>query len=88
MTTKTKDVYKRQVLKDSAERDYLHRLPTSLVLPSEAVDRLRAAARTAILESPAIRELMKRDIARMVGSGPTAVGAARIEVAPARAPVE
>ena len=56
------------VLKDSAERDYLHRLPTSLVLPSEAVDRLRAAARTAILESPAIRELMKRDIARMVGS--------------------
>lgn len=75
-------------LKDSAERDYLHRLPTSLVLPSEAVDRLRAAARTAILESPAIRELMKQDIARMVGSGPTSAGAAQMEVVPARAPVE
>ena len=76
------------VLKDSAERDYLHRLPTSLVLPSEAVDRLRAAARTAILESPAIRELMKQDIARMVGSGPTSGGAAQMEVASPRAPVE
>jgi hypothetical protein len=30
------------VLKDSAERDCLHRLPASLVLPGEAVDRLRA----------------------------------------------
>lgn len=76
------------VLKDSAERDYLQRLPTSLVLPSEAVDRLRAAARTAILESPAIRELMKQDIARMVGSGPTSADAAQMEVVPARAPVE
>lgn len=76
------------VLKDSAERDYLHRLPTSLVLPSEAVDRLRAAARTAILESPAIRELMKQDIARMVGSGPTSAGTAPMEVAPPPAPVE
>jgi NTE family protein len=76
------------VLKDSAERDYLHRLPTSLVLRSEAVDRLRAAARTAILESPAIRELMKQDIARMVGSGPTSAGAAQMEVAPARVPVD
>jgi NTE family protein len=76
------------VLKDSVERDYLDRLPTSLVLPSEAVDRLRAAARTAILESPDIRELMKQDIARMVSSGPTSAGAAQIEVVPARAPVE
>ncbi|MEO8012018.1 MAG: hypothetical protein ABI650_10275, partial [Dokdonella sp.] len=76
------------VLKDSAERDYLHRLPTSLALPSEAVDRLRAAARTAILESPTIRDLMKQDIARMVGSGPTATGAAQREVARQRAPVE
>jgi len=76
------------VLKDSAERDYLHRLPTSLVLPSEAVDRLRAAARTAILESPAIRRLMKQDIARMVGSERTSAGAAQMAVAPARAPVD
>ena len=76
------------VLKDSAERDYLHRLPTSLVLPSEAVDRLRAAARTAILESPAIQELLRRDIARMVGSRPTSAGSARIEDAHPRSPVE
>lgn len=74
------------VLKDPAERDYLHRLPTSFVLPSEAVDRLRAAARTAILESPAIRELMKQDIARMVGGGPTSAGTARLEVVPPRTP--
>ena len=76
------------VLKDSAERDYLQRLPTSLVLPSEAVDRLRAAARTAILESPAIQELVRRDIARMVGSGPTSAGSAQTEGVPPRAPVE
>jgi NTE family protein len=57
------------VLKDPAERDYLHRLPTSLVLPGEAVDRLRAAARTAILESPSIQELIKQEVARMAGGG-------------------
>jgi NTE family protein len=76
------------VLKDSAERDYLQGLPTSLVLPSEAVDRLRAAARTAILESPAIQELVRPDIARMVGSGPTSAGSAQTEGVPPRAPVE
>jgi hypothetical protein len=76
------------VLKDSAERDYLQRLPTSLVLPNEAVDRLRAAARTAILESPAVRELVRRDITRMVGSGPTSAGSAQIEDVPPRAPVD
>jgi NTE family protein len=57
------------VLKDPAERDYLNRLPTSFVLPDEAVDRLRAAARAAILESPEIRELMKMGAVRMVGQG-------------------
>ena len=31
-------------LKDKAEFDYLNGLPTSFVLPAEAVDRLRAAA--------------------------------------------
>ena len=77
------------VLKDSAERDYLQRLPTSLVLPGEAVDRLRAAARTAILESPAIQELMRQDIARMVGQWTdTSAGAAQTEGVPPRAPVE
>jgi NTE family protein len=76
------------VLKDAAERDYLNRLPTSLVLPGEAVDRLRAAARTAILESPAIQELVRQGIARTAGSGPTAAGGAKMEGTPARVPVE
>ena len=76
------------VLNDSAERDYLNRLPTSLVLPGEAVDRLRAAARTAVLESPAIRELMKQGIARTLESGPRSAGTVQMEVVPARAPLE
>jgi NTE family protein len=76
------------VLQDAAERDYLHRLPTSLVLPGEAVDRLRAAARTAILESPAVQELVRQDIARMVGGGPTSAGSAPMEGVPQRTPVE
>jgi NTE family protein len=54
-------------LKDPAEQDYLNRLPTSFVLPDEAVDRLRAAARAAILESPEIQQLMKAGRIRMVG---------------------
>jgi NTE family protein len=76
------------VLQDAAERDYLHRLPTSLVLPGEAVDRLRAAARAAILESPAVQELVRQDIARMVGGGPTSAGSAQMEGVPLRVPVE
>ncbi len=64
------------VLKDPAERDYLNRLPTSFVLPDEAVDRLRAAARAAIVESPVIQELMKRGMVRMVGTPrPASTGA-------------
>ena len=58
------------VLKDAAERDYLNRLPTSFVLPDEAVDRLRAAARTAIVESPLVQQLMKDGIARMKATAP------------------
>jgi len=53
------------VLKDAAERDYLNRLPTSFGLPAEAVDRLRAAARTAILESPDIQRFLKLGVLRM-----------------------
>ena len=53
-------------LKDAAERDYLNRLPTSFSLPDEAVDRLRAAARTAILEAPDIQRFMKLGVLRMV----------------------
>ncbi|HET7032750.1 MAG TPA: patatin-like phospholipase family protein [Casimicrobiaceae bacterium] len=56
------------VLKDAAERDYLNRLPTSFVLPDEAVDRLRAAARKALLESPVIQQLMKQGVVQMPGA--------------------
>jgi len=45
-------------LKDDAERAYLNDLPTSFVLPAEAVDRLRAAARKIVLESPEFKRLL------------------------------
>jgi len=53
-------------LKDEAERDYLNDLPTSFVLPPEAVDRLRAAAATIIRESPDFKRLLKDAGARIV----------------------
>ena len=46
-------------LKDAAEREYLNLQPTSFVLPSEAVDRLRAAAGRIVLESPDFRRYLK-----------------------------
>jgi NTE family protein len=46
-------------LKDPAERDYLNQLPTSFVLPDEAVDRLRAAAARIVLESPELQRLAR-----------------------------
>jgi len=49
-----------QALKDKAERDYLNNLPTSFSLPREAVDRLRAAAASIILDSPDFREVLKQ----------------------------
>jgi NTE family protein len=54
-------------LHDKAERDYLNQLPTSFVLPDEAVDRLRAAAAKLILESPDLRQVLKDAGARIVG---------------------
>jgi NTE family protein len=53
-------------LNDEAERDYLNDLPTSFVLPPEAVDRLRAAAATIIRESPDFKRLLKDAGARIV----------------------
>jgi NTE family protein len=50
-----------QGLKVKAEFDYLNDLPTSFVLPPEAVDRLRQAARTLVAESPEFARLL-RDI--------------------------
>jgi NTE family protein len=46
-------------LPDKAERDYLNQQPTSFVLPSEAVDRLRTAAGTIILASPEFQRLLQ-----------------------------
>jgi NTE family protein len=48
-------------LKDTKERDYLNHLPTSFHLPRGAVDHLRAAASTIVLESPDLREVLKQE---------------------------
>jgi NTE family protein len=53
-------------LKDKAEREYLNQLPTSFVLSDEAVDRLRAAAATIILNSPDFQGLLKSTGAHVV----------------------
>ena len=53
-------------LKDKAELDYLNQQPTSFVLPPEAVDRLRAAAGTIIMDSPEFKRLLKDIGARIV----------------------
>jgi NTE family protein len=69
-------------LKDKAELDYLNQQPTSFVLPPEAVDRLRAAAGTIIVESPEFQRLLKDVGATIVTNSsaagkPTAVPAAK-----------
>ncbi len=46
-------------LADKAEVEYLNSLPTSFVLPAEAVDRLRAAARTIVESSPEFKRLLR-----------------------------
>ena len=61
-------------LKDKAELDYLNLQPTSFVLPAEAVDRLRAAATTIIMDSPEFKRLLKD------------VGATIVEERPANKP--
>ncbi len=58
-------------LPDKAERDYLNLQPTSFVLPAEAVDRLRAAAGTAIMVSPDFKRLLK-DLGASVVAVPSA----------------
>ena len=59
-------------LKDKAEFEYLNELPTSFVLPDEAVDRLRAAAATIIMASPEFQRLLKEVGAKVV-TAPMAV---------------
>jgi NTE family protein len=61
-----------QALKDKSERDYLNHLPTSFSLSDEAVDRLRAAAATIILDSPDFQQLLKDEGARIVDRPATA----------------
>jgi len=53
-------------LKDPAEREYLNQLPTSFVLPDEAVDRLRAAPKKIILDSPDFNQLLREAGAHIV----------------------
>jgi NTE family protein len=66
-------------VKDEAERDYLNNLPTSFVLPPEAIDRLRAAAATIIRDSPDFKRLLKdagaRIVVEPVGGKPSASNA-------------
>jgi NTE family protein len=47
------------VLKDKSERDYLNQLPTSFALSDDAVDRLRAAAQTIILNSTDLQQALR-----------------------------
>jgi len=65
-------------LNDPAEREYLNNLPTSFVLPPEAIDRLRAAAAKIIRDSPDFKRLLKDAGARMV-EHPVATPAAKPE---------
>jgi len=60
-------------LKDKAELEYLNQLPTSFVLPAEAVDRLRAAAATLIMDSPEFKRLL-RDVGAKLVAEPSAAG--------------
>jgi NTE family protein len=55
-----------KALQDKSERDYLNQLPTSFALPHDAVDRLRAAARTLILNSPDLQQALRDNGARFV----------------------
>jgi len=64
-------------LKDKAEFDYLNGLPTSFVLPPEAVDRLRAAAGTIISTSPEFHRLLKEAGVKVHTEPATADGPAR-----------
>jgi NTE family protein len=75
-----------QALKDKAERDYLNQLPTSFVLPDDAVDRVRAAAATIILDSPDFQQMLKDAGARIVerpATGTSAAPGAVVTAAPA-----
>lgn len=61
-------------LKNAKERAYLNEQPTSFILPAEAVRRLRAAARTIVLESPEVRRYLN-DLGERIVTEPASGGA-------------
>jgi NTE family protein len=63
-----------QVLTDKRERDYLNQLPTSFALPADAVDRLRAAAKSIILASPDFQQMLRASQRHVVDNAPKATG--------------
>ena len=65
-----------KALQDKAERDYLNQTPTSFVLPDQAVDRLRTAARTLILKSPDLQQALRDEGMRIVDQSATGTTAA------------
>jgi NTE family protein len=71
-----------KALQDKSERDYLNQLPTSFTLPNEAVDRLLAAARTLILNSPDLHQAL-RDEWHSVAEQPVMGSAATERTPPA-----
>jgi NTE family protein len=60
-----------KALQDKSERDYLNQLPTSFVLPDAAVDRLRAAAGSLVLDSPDLQQALRHEGARIVNQPAT-----------------
>ena len=75
-----------KALKDKSERDYLNQLPTSFVLSDKAVDRLRAAAATIILDSPDFQQVLKDEGARPKSARYWYDGAIRCGHVPTAAP--
>ena len=53
-------------LEDKSEYEYLNGLPTSFYLTPEAVDRLRAAAKKIILNSPEVQNILKNNNMRII----------------------
>jgi len=63
-----------EALTDKDEIAYLNDLPTSFVLPDEAVDRLRAAAESIVEHSPEFQRLLRDTGARRVPKAPATAG--------------
>ena len=77
-----------KALQDKSERNYLNQLPTSFALPDEAVDRLRAAARTLILNSPDLQQALRDEGARIIDLPVTGTMAASATITTPTAAIE